>query len=114
MRPFLFLLSTLQHTDPDYSAAYVVLDTDCGLKGFGLTFTLGKGTEIGKICTGVANPRAAVTNRPRHTGCGVQVLTVSSGFVLFLKQISEFYQNVFGKEKKSQLFTLNTKILLFY
>uniref|UniRef100_A0A3B3UVW3 Mitochondrial enolase superfamily member 1 n=1 Tax=Poecilia latipinna TaxID=48699 RepID=A0A3B3UVW3_9TELE len=40
------LLSTLQHTDPDYSAAYVVLDTDSGLKGFGLTFTLGKGTEI--------------------------------------------------------------------
>ncbi|KAK5878066.1 hypothetical protein CesoFtcFv8_025512 [Champsocephalus esox] len=34
------------HTDPDYSAAYVVIDTDCGLKGFGLTFTLGKGTEI--------------------------------------------------------------------
>lgn len=38
---------SLQHTDPDYSAAYVVIDTDCGLKGFGLTFTLGKGTEIG-------------------------------------------------------------------
>ncbi|XP_051796144.1 mitochondrial enolase superfamily member 1 isoform X2 [Acanthochromis polyacanthus] len=38
--------SDAMHTDPDYSAAYVVLDTDCGLKGFGLTFTLGKGTEI--------------------------------------------------------------------
>lgn len=38
---------SLQHPDPDYSAAYVVIDTDCGLKGFGLTFTLGKGTEIG-------------------------------------------------------------------
>lgn len=46
------LMSTLQHTDPDYSAAYVVLDTDSGLKGFGLTFTLGKGTEIGKIHAG--------------------------------------------------------------
>ncbi|TMS08964.1 Mitochondrial enolase superfamily member 1 [Larimichthys crocea] len=34
------------HTDPDYSVAYVVIDTDSGLKGFGLTFTLGKGTEI--------------------------------------------------------------------
>jgi len=43
------LSPTLQHTDPDYSVAYVVLDTDCGLKGFGLTFTVGKGTEIGKI-----------------------------------------------------------------
>ncbi|XP_023275793.1 mitochondrial enolase superfamily member 1-like [Seriola lalandi dorsalis] len=38
--------SDAMHTDPDYSAAYVVIDTDCGLKGFGLTFTVGKGTEI--------------------------------------------------------------------
>uniref|UniRef100_A0A4W6CBJ5 Mitochondrial enolase superfamily member 1 n=1 Tax=Lates calcarifer TaxID=8187 RepID=A0A4W6CBJ5_LATCA len=38
--------SDAMHTDPDYSAAYVVLDTDRGLRGFGLTFTLGKGTEI--------------------------------------------------------------------
>ncbi|KAM9827794.1 mitochondrial enolase superfamily member 1 [Neosynchiropus ocellatus] len=38
--------SDAMHTDPDYSAAYVVLDSDCGLRGFGLTFTLGKGTEI--------------------------------------------------------------------
>ncbi|XP_039983171.1 mitochondrial enolase superfamily member 1 isoform X1 [Xiphias gladius] len=38
--------SDAMHTDPDYSAAYVVVDTDCGLRGFGLTFTLGKGTEI--------------------------------------------------------------------
>ncbi|KAM4543628.1 mitochondrial enolase superfamily member 1 [Fundulus diaphanus] len=38
--------SDAMHTDPDYSAVYVVLDTDSGLKGFGLTFTLGKGTEI--------------------------------------------------------------------
>uniref|UniRef100_A0A9L0STJ2 Enolase superfamily member 1 n=1 Tax=Equus caballus TaxID=9796 RepID=A0A9L0STJ2_HORSE len=37
-----------QHTDPDYSAAYVVLETDAGdgLKGYGITFTLGKGTEV--------------------------------------------------------------------
>uniref|UniRef100_A0A3Q2UD78 Mitochondrial enolase superfamily member 1 n=1 Tax=Fundulus heteroclitus TaxID=8078 RepID=A0A3Q2UD78_FUNHE len=38
--------SDAMHTDPDYSAVYVVLDTESGLKGFGLTFTLGKGTEI--------------------------------------------------------------------
>uniref|UniRef100_A0AAQ4PZQ9 Mitochondrial enolase superfamily member 1 n=1 Tax=Gasterosteus aculeatus aculeatus TaxID=481459 RepID=A0AAQ4PZQ9_GASAC len=35
-----------RHTDPDYSAAYVVIHTACGLKGFGFTFTLGKGTQI--------------------------------------------------------------------
>ncbi|CAG5896197.1 unnamed protein product [Menidia menidia] len=38
--------SDAMHPDPDYSAAYVVLDTDSGLRGFGLTFTLGRGTEI--------------------------------------------------------------------
>ncbi|XP_034428619.1 mitochondrial enolase superfamily member 1 [Hippoglossus hippoglossus] len=38
--------SDAMHTDPDYSAAYVVIDTDCGLQGFGFTFTLGKGTDI--------------------------------------------------------------------
>ncbi len=32
--------------DPDYSAAYVVLETDSGLEGHGLAFTLGRGTEI--------------------------------------------------------------------
>ncbi|XP_054580030.1 mitochondrial enolase superfamily member 1 isoform X2 [Eptesicus fuscus] len=39
---------SLQHTDPDYSVAYVVLETDAedGLRGHGITFTLGKGTEV--------------------------------------------------------------------
>lgn len=38
-----------QHTDPDYSAVYVMLDTDTDLRGYGLTFTVGRGTEIGEI-----------------------------------------------------------------
>src|SRR5260370_3991359 len=32
--------------DPDYSAAYCILETDAGIKGHGLTFTLGRGTEL--------------------------------------------------------------------
>lgn len=32
--------------DPDYSAAYCILETNGGLRGFGLTFTLGRGTEL--------------------------------------------------------------------
>ena len=33
--------------DPDYSAAYCILDTsDAGLSGHGLAFTLGRGTDI--------------------------------------------------------------------
>ncbi len=39
--------SDAMHTDPDYAAAYVILKTDRpGLEGHGLTFTLGRGTEI--------------------------------------------------------------------
>ncbi|MGE0453396.1 MAG: enolase C-terminal domain-like protein [Vicinamibacteria bacterium] len=30
----------------DYSAAYVTLETDCGLRGYGLTFTNGRGNEL--------------------------------------------------------------------
>jgi len=32
--------------DPDYSAAYCILETDSELEGHGLTFTLGRGTEL--------------------------------------------------------------------
>ncbi|XP_066537271.1 mitochondrial enolase superfamily member 1 [Hoplias malabaricus] len=38
--------SDAMHTDPDYSVAYVVIETEEGLKGYGITFTIGKGTEI--------------------------------------------------------------------
>ena len=32
--------------DPDYSAAYCILETNAGLTGHGLTFTLGRGTDL--------------------------------------------------------------------
>ena len=32
--------------DPDYSAAYCILETNSGLEGHGLTFTLGRGTDL--------------------------------------------------------------------
>ncbi len=38
--------SDAMNPDPDYSAAYVVLETDGGLEGHGLTFTIGRGNEI--------------------------------------------------------------------
>jgi L-fuconate dehydratase len=34
------------NVDPDYSAAYCILETDCPLEGHGLTFTLGRGTDL--------------------------------------------------------------------
>jgi L-fuconate dehydratase len=47
------------HTAPDYSAAYVVLRTDAGdrLEGHGLTFTLGRGTEV---CVAAINALAPI------------------------------------------------------
>src|SRR2546421_5890652 len=47
------------HTAPDYSAAYVVLKTDAddGLEGHGLTFTLGRGTEV---CVAAINALAPI------------------------------------------------------
>jgi L-fuconate dehydratase len=34
------------HTDPDYSAAYVILKTDAGPEGHGFAFTIGRGNDI--------------------------------------------------------------------
>src|SRR5437667_7520620 len=43
-----FAGSDAMNPDPDYSAAYVVLETDHpdGVTGHGLTFTIGRGTEV--------------------------------------------------------------------
>jgi L-fuconate dehydratase len=38
--------SDAMNPDPDYSAAYVILETDGGLEGHGLTFTIGRGNEV--------------------------------------------------------------------
>src|SRR5215471_6617162 len=40
--------SDAMHVDPDYSGAYVILETDAadGLCGHGMTFTIGRGNEI--------------------------------------------------------------------
>lgn len=39
------------HGDPDYSAGYVILETDGGLTGHGMTFTIGRGTEV--VCAAI-------------------------------------------------------------
>lgn len=46
--------SDAMNPDPDYSAAYVILETDtAGLSGHGLTFTIGRGNEI--CCAAIAS-----------------------------------------------------------
>ena len=38
--------SDAMNKDPDYSAAYLILETDTGIAGHGFAFTLGRGTEL--------------------------------------------------------------------
>ena len=52
------------HTDPDYSAAYVILKTDGGLEGHGFTFTIGRGNEV---CVGGDRRVSAARRRPRRS-----------------------------------------------
>ncbi|MCS7057496.1 MAG: L-fuconate dehydratase [Meiothermus sp.] len=43
--------SDAMNPDPDYSAAYVILKTDVGLEGHGLTFTIGRGNDL--VCAAI-------------------------------------------------------------
>ncbi len=53
--------SDAMNPDPDYSAAYVVLETDGAHQGHGLTFTIGRGNEI--IVAAVTALRPLVVGR---------------------------------------------------
>src|SRR3954467_5205265 len=50
--------SDAMNPDPDYSAAYVIVRTDAGdgLEGHGLTFTIGRGTEVVVAAVGALRP----------------------------------------------------------
>jgi L-fuconate dehydratase len=72
------------HTTPDYSAAYVVLKTDAGdgLEGHGLTFTLGRGTEV---CVAAINALA-----PSVIGRTLESITAD---------MSGFWRSVTGEQQ---------------
>ncbi|QKJ88680.1 L-fuconate dehydratase [Paramixta manurensis] len=54
--------SDAMNPDPDYSAAYVILETDSpDLSGYGLTFTIGRGNEI--CCAAIEALSALVVGR---------------------------------------------------
>ena len=61
------------HTDPDYSAAYVILETATGLEGHGLTFTIGRGNEV---C-------AAAIESFRHLVVGRDLRDITANFGAF-------------------------------
>ncbi len=49
--------SDAMNPDPDYSAAYVVLQTDGAIEGHGLTFTIGRGNEVVVAAIEALRPR---------------------------------------------------------
>jgi len=53
--------SDAMNPDPDYSAAYVILETDTGLEGHGLSFTIGRGNEV--VCAAIEALRARVVGQ---------------------------------------------------
>ncbi|CAM3699498.1 L-fuconate dehydratase [Castellaniella denitrificans] len=64
--------SDAMNPDPDYSAAYAILRTDVdGLEGHGLTFTIGRGTEI--CCAAIE------ALKPRLVGLDLDWITEDMG-----------------------------------
>lgn len=66
------------HPDPEYSAAYVILKTDLGAEGHGLTFTIGRGNEI---C-------AAAIHAFRHLLVGQKLADITADFAGFWRRLS--------------------------
>src|SRR5215475_7756282 len=71
--------SDAMHSDPDYSAAYVILRTDQGLEGHGLTFTIGRGNEV---C-------ALAIEAFRSHVVGQRLATITSNFGAFWRTLAE-------------------------
>ena len=65
--------------NPDYSAAYVILETSGGLTGYGLTFTLGRGTEL---CVSAAQYLARFIK-------GRSLSSITDDFGAFSRQLTE-------------------------
>src|SRR5262249_37045123 len=66
------------HVDPDYSATYVILETDAGLEGHGLTFTIGRGNEV---C-------AAAVEAFRHLVVGQRLDAIADDFGGFWRRLA--------------------------
>ena len=66
------------HTDPDYSAAYVILKTDDGPEGHGFAFTIGRGNEI---C-------AAAIEAFRHHVVGLTLNEITEDFGGFWRRLA--------------------------
>jgi L-fuconate dehydratase len=70
--------SDAMNPDPDYSAAYVALETDGPHEGHGLTFTIGRGTEV---CVAAIEALAPVV-------VGLTVEEITSDFAGFWRRLT--------------------------
>ncbi len=71
--------SDAMNPDPDYSAAYVILETDTpGIEGHGLTFTIGRGNEI--CC--------AAIEAMRHLVVGLEMEKVTADMGAFWRHVT--------------------------
>lgn len=71
--------SDAMNPDPDYSAAYVVLETDVrGLEGHGLTFTIGRGNEV--CC--------AAIEAMRHLVVGLELGAIAADMGAFWRHVT--------------------------
>ncbi|MDX6382653.1 MAG: L-fuconate dehydratase [Blastocatellia bacterium] len=79
------------NVDPDYSATYVVLQTDSpgGLQGYGLTFTNGRGNEV----------TVAAVHALKHHLLGRTLESVTEDFAGFWLRITSDSQRWLGPEK---------------
>ncbi|MGE0438946.1 MAG: L-fuconate dehydratase [Gemmatimonadales bacterium] len=67
------------HTDPDYSAAYLMLHTDGPVTGHGLTFTLGRGTGV--VCAAIEEIAPLVVGR--------RLEDITADFGLFWRSLTQ-------------------------
>jgi L-fuconate dehydratase len=65
--------------DPDYSAAYCILETSTGLEGHGLTFTLGRGTDLCVQALSFLGRRAE----------GRTLESITSNFAAFVRELTD-------------------------
>jgi L-fuconate dehydratase len=66
------------HADPDYSAAYVMLETAGALTGHGFTFTIGRGNEV--VCAGIGALAPLVVGR--------EVEEIAADFAAFHRRLT--------------------------
>ena len=89
--------SDATHPDPDYSAVYVTLVTDSeDFKGYGITFTLGRGNEIVLHC--MDSLRFLVINKDiKVEGEEKKSTLTNCRFTTVSSQIFTIYVNIFHK-----------------